>query len=981
MMFRQNVFRATVRTEGNTKMHAYRWLIALSIIIAGANAHGKPPVAESTVERLSQLVDLGVEEWSYKWGDFAGPEQPDFDDAEWEVVGTDYRWLPPDSRAWYRKWIEIPGKIGGVDVTGSPVWIWMQFMDDGIVYVNGRRADQRNHAEGRVVTLTESAQPGERVCVAVQIINNAYVGSLEAAELHCDAGEPVVEGVRTYLATLDQARGLVLGRSDRIRRDELAEASVAAVDLAALEGGEVAAFIESLDRASVALAECLEILRAEAGPKLAEAARLLGELDERLDAARARGIDVSYPLVSRTVVNSFLEFAQDDLGADELLIVARGAAVADYLIASGIRASAKTQRLTEDGDYAEAQRVPRYRSGDVEVRNGALYQGEKPVFLSGFGHFSQVRRDIPIFADYGFNAIQIISSPNGVVRPDRIDTTYLDNLVEVFDRAARHNVAVDLLIADSFMGWAYEEVPELRVQQGGSLCFNIEHPAARTLLRRYLEALIPAISDHPALFSICLTNEPSYTEDGPIAEENFRRWLLAKHGSAESLNATYGASYGSIDEVPVPTREGAFEGPPPRPNWYDWCRFSQDRVTAHHRWMRDVIHEMAPELLVHVKIQGRVFDGQYPYPWGINPEDFTRLDRISGGDNYSYYRPGLHREYAQGWWRQAMFYDFQRSVAPDNPIFNSENHPIEDANAMWVNSEHMGSMLWHGAMHGQWASTTWVWEHSLTVRGSIAANILTRPNCVEAAGRVSLDLMRLGDEIVALQQAPAQVAILFTSSSIPLNEQYLDESKNAYEGLYFLDTPVRFATDRTIAEGSLDGFRVLVAPGNTYIPDSTAQAVERFVRDGGTLVLVGDAFTHDEYGHVRDPGETQLLRAGAQDTTWQLGSGRVVRLGTSLEPRQYADLLDEALDDAGVAREIRVADHHQRRVWGVRTQTVRREGGYLVYVVNMSSRPQTVKLIADEPLGAATDLLTGEPHGPLLELEPLVPLLLEIGRL
>ena len=46
----------------------------------------------------------------------------------------------------------------------------------------------------------------------------------------------------------------------------------------------------------------------------------------------------------------------------------------------------------------------------------------------------------------------------------------------------------------------------------------------------------------------------------------------------------------------------------------------------------------------------------------------------------------------------------------------------------------------------------------------------------------------------------------------------------------------------------------------------------------------------------------------------------------------------------------------------------------------MSSRPQTVKLIADEPLGAATDLLTGEPHGPLLELEPVVPLVLEIGR-
>ena len=966
-------------------MRTYRGLIALSssIIIAGSHAYGEPPMADTTVERLTRLVDLGVEEWSYKWGDFAGPERPDFDDADWEIVGTDYRWLPPDSRAWYRKWITIPEKIAGVDVGGSKVWLWMQFDDDGIVFVDGRRADQRNHAEGRVVVLAESAQPGQRVCVAIHNINNAVSGGLERAELHSDSSEPVVESIRRYLAARDQTRELAFAGRDRLVRDRALVESAALVDVAALEIGEIDAFVASLDRAVERLVEPLDIVRAKAEPQLVEATRLLSELDELLATARERGIDVSYPLVTRTTVYSFLTFARDDLGADVPLTVLRGAAIADQLIALCQRASAETRRLMDDDHYAETRRVPRYQSGDVEIRDGALYQDDRPIFLSGFGHFGQVRKDTPIFNDYGFNAIQFVFSPGGVVRSDGIDTMYIDALVRDLDLAAEHNVAVDLLIADSFPGWAYEQYPSLRVEQTGSLCFNIEHPLAREVLRRYLEAFIPIIADHPALFSICLTNEPSYTDDGPISEREFHRWLMEKHGSIGALNTRYGASYASVNDVPLPTREGAFDGDPPRPIWYDWCKYNQSRTCAHHRWMRDTIHEMAPELPVHVKIQGRVFDGQYPYSWGINPEDFTRIGRISGGDNYSYYRPGLHREYAQGWWRQAMFYDFQRSIAPEKPIFNSENHPIEDANAMWVSSDHMRTMLWQGAIHGQGASTTWVWERSNSWRqtGSLASNILTRPNCVDASGRASLDLMRLGDEIVALQQAPAQVAILFTSSSIPLNEQYLDESKNAYEGLYFLDTPVRFATDRTIAEGSLDGFRVLVAPGNTYIPDSTAQAVERFVREGGTLVLVGDALTHDEYGHVRDPDETQLLRARAQDTTWQLGSGRVVRLGTSLEPRQYADLLDKALDDADVAREIRVANHHQRRVWGVRTQSVRRDGGYLVYVVNMSSRPQTVKLIADEPLGAATDLLTGEPHGPLLELEPLVPFVLEIEKL
>jgi hypothetical protein len=960
-----------------------RGYVVLSILFGVASIHAETLTMDETTTRLAQLVELGVEEWSFKWGDFAGPDQPSFDDSDWEVVGTDYRWLPPDSRAWYRKWIEIPDRIAGVAIEGSSVWLWLQFIDDGIVYVDGHRADLRNHTEGRVAMLSESAQPGERICVAVHIINNAFVGGLEAAELRSDRSESVVEGIREYLTALGQTQALVLGKPDRSRRDMLVVESLELIDPTVLVSGRVAAFNTSLGHAADKLKESLDILRSEARSKLNEAADLLIEMDTLLNTAWDRGIDISYPLVSRTVVHNFFAFAEDDLSSDETLIVARGVGVAGYLIASSNKAIQELHRLIVDDDFARRRRVPRYGSGDVMIKDGALYQGDRPVFLNGFGHFSQVRKDIPIFSQYGFNAIQTISSPNGVVRRDSINTEYVDNLVEVLDRAAEHNVAVDLLIADSFVGWAYEDYPELRVGQGGSLCFNIEHPAARTVLRRYLEAVIPAIADHPALFSICLTNEPSYTDDGPISEQNFHTWLEAKHGSVQNLNTIYGASYSSFNDIPLPTREGAFDGSPPRPVWYDWCRYNQDRTYAHHRWMRDVIHTMAPDLLVQVKIQGRVFDGQYQYPWGVNPEEFSRLGRISGGDNYSYDWSDLDRGYAQGWWRQAMFYDFQRSVAPNNPIFNSENHPIEDANPAWVSGKHMQTMLWQGAIHGQCASTTWVWEHQLTVRGSVAASILTRPNCVEAFGRAALDLNRLGEEVVALQKAKAQVAILFSSASIPQNESYLDESKNAYEGLYFLDTPVRFVTDRMASEGKLSDYRLLVAPGNAFVPDSTTQAVERFVLGGGTLLVVGNAFNYDEYGNTRDLNETQIVTeasAAEQYSTWQLGEGRVIHIGASMEPKQYADLLDELLDDAGVIRDIRVADHHHKRPWGVRTQTVKRDGGYLVYIVNLFNKPRTVELVAERPLGSSTDLLTGERCGPIMELQPLEPKLLFVEK-
>ena len=62
----------------------------------------------------------------------------------------------------------------------------------------------------------------------------------------------------------------------------------------------------------------------------------------------------------------------------------------------------------------------------------------------------------------------------------------------------------------------------------------------------------------------------------------------------------------------------------------------------------------------------------------------------------------------------------------------------------------------------------------------------------------------------------------------------------------------------------------------------------------------------------------------------------------------------------------------------MRTQSVKYDGGHLVYVVNLSSRAQTVKLVGEKPLGLMTDLLTGEQYGPMLELKPLVPLMLRV---
>ena len=98
-----------------SKRWAFSRLIALSLLFVLMLSDGGKALswemAEGTVdqkvEHLRKISNLSIEEWRFKWGDFPGPEQPDFDDSDWKIVGTDFKWLPPDSKAWYRKWIEI----------------------------------------------------------------------------------------------------------------------------------------------------------------------------------------------------------------------------------------------------------------------------------------------------------------------------------------------------------------------------------------------------------------------------------------------------------------------------------------------------------------------------------------------------------------------------------------------------------------------------------------------------------------------------------------------------------------------------------------------------------------------------------------------------------------------------------------------------------------------------------------------------------
>ncbi len=747
-------------------------------------------------------------------------------------------------------------------------------------------------------------------------------------------------------------------------------ATLAALDLSALNRSDKEAFLASLKQAeSTFRKRVIGVIQAIAEERLASLAPKIDALQQLMERAEKLGIDLSYQRVTLTVAENFSQFAKEDLASDNLEIVAQGMWNVDWLANSLPQALEEADAILRDP--SRQIRVPRYVTGPVDIRRGAFWQDGNPLFFVGMGHFDHVRRDIHIFPDYGFNIAQTTIAVWSVLRgPDTVNEKPIEELLTVLDRAARANVAVDLLLQpDYWPRWANEKYPELAKEK---IYFNyhLDHPQAQEILEKYWSILIPRIAKHPALFSYCLFNEPRYRDYSDFSRARFHEWLSRKHGTVARLNELHGSNYTSFDEVPMP-RDAADPA-----LWYDWCRFNQDRFSDVHRWMIETIHNLDPHTPVHSKVQAMLFDTYHLFSEGIDHEALATQADISGNDNWSYYRTKAG-DYAANWMRQAMYYDFQRSVAPQQPIFNSENHPIEDDEPYWVSGRHIRTMYWQGALHGQGATTTWVWERG---EGPPLGNaIITRANCTEALGKVALDLLRLRDEVVTLQQIKPEIALLVVPASIPFSEDYLDEMRHAYEGLYFLGAPVGFVTDRQARNGGLSAFKAVFIPRAMRIEDDLVALLGDYVADGGTLVTVGDSFAMDEYSRPRDlPGFLPGNANHGQPGMASVGRGLVIYRPGSLSVEEYRQLGEMLMSDLGVDRPVRVTDEKGRLVPGVVYWSTRHNDGYLVNIVSYRTHEIPVRILVPEGIERMTNLFDGTTLPDFLELEPLQPLLLSV---
>ena len=686
-----------------------------------------------------------------------------------------------------------------------------------------------------------------------------------------------------------------------------------------------------------------------------------------METVKSRGLDISYPDATYTVLENFVGFVEEDARGQE---VKRA-----YDQIADMEGMAKRLRAELDDVLAGKRSlpaVPRWTAekrpvvrGSSFVASTALPNGEaaeRPVFFNGFGHFGRVVTDMERWPHYGTNIIQIEFGPSRVFPADgQTSDAPVREMLAILDRAQKAKVAVCLLISPHyFPQWALNKWPHLNKRREGFLQYCLHAPEGRELLQRYVAAAIAPLKDHPALHSICISNEPINVEEPcDAAKKLWAEWLQKRHGDLKTLNSRYGTKFTSFVEVPLPDPLGKRPEPP---QWMDFVRFNQEFFADWHKMLADAVHKAAPHVPIHAKAMTWTMITAPDVRFGVDAYLFGQFSTINGNDSANMYLFG-EGEFAQSWVLNAGAYDLQRSVL-DAPVFNSENHVITDRDLREVPASHIRSVLWQGAVHGQSATTVWVWERTSDMKSDLAGSIMIRPACAEAVGIANLDLNRAALEVTALQQARPEVLILHSTTASVWDAPSYDYSlEKLYTALSFTGLKIGFITERQLEAGIQPEASTIFIPGVKHLSDA---ALATLRKHQGRLVFVGDGdpITHDDYGRARNP-DLQVEK---------------FLLATNASSKDVCRRIVAKLPEWNLHPQMELREVDRLTAWGVAWRSVETPKGVVLNVCNYRKTPVTVAVTQQGKSAALVNILTDERTTGPITLAPMEVRLLRANR-
>ena len=423
-----------------------------------------------------------------------------------------------------------------------------------------------------------------------------------------------------------------------------------------------------------------------------------------------------------------------------------------------------------------------------------------------------------------------------------------------------------------------------------------------------------------------------------------------KYPDRQVLNRAWRAHLAKYEEITIwDDAAKDFQYQNRRAYLYDWQTFQRDLATEYFKSLQNEVRTLAPGLMQTVILPDTVFEtGETRF--GVDREVLARMmdangctSAIAAGkDPYAFEYPN-----------QAAFHTVMRSLQPGKPMLNLGDYIALEGTR--DPGRCVNSVLWEEIVNGADA-----------VALAEDTGIFDAPEGLEAFADVCLSVNRLAPIIDAFQQAPIQVAILYSDSAKILDDgvPYLASARFAYEGCSFAGYRVAYITENEIVQGGLDSIKVFVVPETPAVSDAAFEKMSDYVERGGTVVRVGTPIPYDEHGFSR----RNVLR----------DAGHTVRVRGINLPTEYLHAMDAVISSGGLPPIPRTINTSSYPVEGVKTLYAEHGGHGYLYLINLRKHAVTCQLAGAAQSGR--DLILGRDVKFPLAVQPLDPMLIRLNQ-
>ena len=394
-----------------------------------------------------------------------------------------------------------------------------------------------------------------------------------------------------------------------------------------------------------------------------------------------------------------------------------------------------------------------------------------------------------------------------------------------------------------------------RAQIGNRCHYCVNSPEFQVAVERIVRALAQCFGSNPNVIGWQLDNEYHRVCYCDRCQGLFQKFLQARYGSLDALNERWSTSYWSQtysawEQIPIPI------GPHNPGLMLEFKHFITESYRKFQRLQVDTLRPCLPEGVWITHNFMRWFDGYDHYTMSEDL-DIASWDWYVGMGHHDHLSSGVLHDLVRGF-KQKNFWLIE--TQPGSINWKPINSTLDRGETR--------KMAWHAIGHGADAILYWQWRSALGGQEQLHGTLVdqsgrTRP-FYEEAQQLGRDFESVSP-LLAGSEIKASVAMLNDYDSLwaiqwqPHHRDfdYVEHFTHYYRPLAALNVPVDVLPSRRLTFERLTNYKLVIAPALLIQDQTMVDALQKYVEQGGHLILTIRCGMKDEYNALlprRQPG-------------------------------------------------------------------------------------------------------------------------------